>query len=401
MNLRSGYPFWLIKNGMPYDYPKPTVPLSTDIVIMGGGISGALMGYYLANAGVDCIIADARTIGMGSTCASTSLLQYEIDTPLSRLQKIRGEKDAVRAYNLCAQSISVLQQIAKDIGFAEFEMKQSLYYAAKKSHTGFLKEEYAARKDNGFEVTWLDEAAIQQEYGFKAPGAILSGLAAQTNAYTFAHALHQYSISKGVKVFDRTTLTDIRHTEAGVTMRTGDGLTINAKKLVYANGYEAVQYIGKKILQLTSTYATISEHAQPGTVYWKNNALIWNTDDPYLYMRTTPDGRVLAGGRDEPFYNPEKRDRLMAAKTKKLVKDFNTLFPAIPFKPEFSWAGTFGATEDGLPFIGPYKKLPNSLFALGFGGNGITFSMIAAAILTDIITGKGNADAAIFSLDRI
>jgi len=118
-------------------------------------------------------------------------------------------------------------------------------------------------------------------------------------------------------------------------------------------------------------------------------------------MRTTSDKRILIGGRDEDFCNPAKRDKLIEKKKKQLVKDFKKIFPAIEFIPEFTWTGTFGETKDGLPFIGSYAPLPNSYFALGFGGNGITFSVIAAQIITDLIEGKENKDASIFSFDRV
>lgn len=400
MNLRSGYPFWLVKNGLPYDYPKLLQNMKADVVIIGGGISGALMGYYLAKENVNCIIVDTRTIGLGSTCASTSLLQYEIDTPLVKLKDMIGIKKAVRAYQLCAKSIDTLGNIAKEIGFKDFTFKKSLYYAAKQKHLKFLREEFAIRRENGFDVTYLDAGEIKAQFGFEATGAILSAIGAQTNAYAFTHALHQYSISKGVKVFDRTEVVSIKHKQQGVKMQTATGVYIEAGTLVYANGYEAANYIDKKIVKLESTFAVISEHKEDSQPVWSNDVLIWNTNDPYLYMRTTGDGRILVGGRDEAFYDPKRRDKLLPYKTKSLVKDFNTLFPAVKFVPEFSWAGTFGATKDGLPYIGNYKELPNSLFALGFGGNGITFSLIAAEILSDLIKGRDNADAAIFSFNR-
>ena len=68
-------------------------------------------------------------------------------------------------------------------------------------------------------------------------------------------------------------------------------------------------------------------------------------------MRTTHDGRIMVGGRDEKFYNPGKRDKLINQKSTDLRKDFNNLFPEIDFKPEYIWTGTFGNTKDGLPFI--------------------------------------------------
>ena len=128
--------------------------------------------------------------------------------------------------------------------------------------------------------------------------------------------------------------------------------------------------------------------------------LIWNTADPYLYLRTTKDNRILIGGRDEDFYSPGRRDALIQKKSKQLARDFTKLFPHISFAPEFSWSGTFGSTKDGLPYIGEYAKLPNSYFALGFGGNGITFSMIAAESIANSIRGKNNVDLKIFSFNR-
>ena len=338
---------------------------------------------------------------MGSSCASTSLLQYEIDVPLIELKNKIGYGNPVRAYQLCAQSILKLQDIAGDIGIKDFQLKNSLYYAANKKDIPFLKEEFKIRKDNNFEVVFLEKDSIASEYGFDAPGAILSELGGQTDAYGFAHALHQYNLKNGCKVFDRTKVVKIKHGSDGVQLKTENKLLVKAKKLVYATGYEAVNFVNKKIVNLNSTYVTISEHTAPGKSFWKDDVLIWNTNNPYLYIRTTHDGRILVGGRDEKFYNPAKRDRLIEEKCKELKKDFNNLFPGIGFRPQFNWAGTFGTTKDGLPFIGPYRPLPNSFFSLGFGGNGITFSQIAAEINNDLITGKDNADAKIFSFDRV
>lgn len=399
MNLEGGYPFWLIKDGLPFTFPKLVKNIDTDVVIIGAGISGALVRYYLINAGIDCVTVDSRTIGLGSTCASTSLLQYEIDTPLSELINLVGKKNAERAYQLCNRAINVLGDIAKEIGFTEFEFKKSLYYAAYKKDVSLLKKEYEARKKAGFDVRYLDENEIKREFNFSSAGAILSNHGAQTNAYGFVHQLLQHKKGKDANIYDRTPITKIVHHKDGVELETEQGFTIKTKKLIYATGYEVTHFIDEKIVDLKSTYAVISEQ-YPSNEFWKDNVLLWNTANPYLYMRTTPDGRILVGGRDEDFYNPKKRDQLITKKASQLVNDINKLFPDLKFKPEFSWTGTFGATKDGLPYIGEYKKLPNSYFALGFGGNGITFSLIAAEIITDLIQGKENKDAEIFSFER-
>ena len=400
MKLSSGYPLSLIKNGLLFSYPKLERDIKTDVLVLGGGISGALAAHYLIQEGIDCTLVDARTIGLGSTCASTSLLQYEIDTPLHQLIEMVGEKSAVRAYKLGVSAITKLATLAAKIGMRDFEMKKSLYYAAYKKDISYLEKEFESRKKHGFKVKWLEEDQLFKQFGFSSPGGILSDDAATVDAYLLTHYLLQYNINKGLKVYDRTPVISIKHNHRNVQLKTQEKLMITAKKLVYATGYEVVNFISKPIVELTSTYAIASEAFNSTVKLGKTNTVIWNTAKPYLYLRSTNDNRIIIGGRDEEFFSHIKRDKLIPGKTKLLQKDFKRIFPSIPFKTEFSWAGTFGSTKDGLPYIGTYKKLPNSFFALGFGGNGITFSQVAGEIIASLISGKKNRDVNIFSFER-
>ena len=400
MKLSSGYPLSLIKHGLLFSYPKLERDIKTDVLVLGGGISGALAAHYLIQEGIDCTLIDARTIGLGSTCASTSLLQYEIDTPLHQLIEMVGEKNAVRSYKLGCSAIGKLATLAAKTGMKDFEMKKSLYHAAYKKDISFLKKEFETRKKYGLKVKWLDEKAMYKEFGFLSPGGILSDLAASADAYLLTHHLLQYNINNGLKVFDRTPVVSIKHNRLNVHLKTQEKRTITAKKLVYATGYEVVNFISKPIVKLTSTYAIASEAFNSQIKLGKNDPVIWNTAKPYLYLRSTNDNRIVIGGRDEEFFSHIKRDKLIPQKTKQLKKDFKKIFPLILFKTEFSWAGIFGSTKDGLPYIGAYKNLPNSFFALGFGGNGITFSQVAGEIIASIIKGKKNKDADIFSFER-
>jgi glycine/D-amino acid oxidase-like deaminating enzyme len=399
MDLRSGLPFSLIKWGLPFEYPKLEKSLKTDVIIMGGGISGALVAYYLVKEGIRCILIDKRTIGLGSTCASTTLLQYEIDVSLFQLIKKIGKQKAARAYHLGCEAIAHLKEIAAEIQFTDFEITGSLYFAERQAHIDFLRREFLARKNNGFDVAWLEQNELEHRFNLHSPAAIFSGVAAQTNAYMFTHFLLQHGLKRGLDVFDGTEAVSIQHENKGVHLRIKNGFTLSAKKLVYATGYEAVEYIDQNLVQLHSTYAMVSE--QDESRDWNNSAVMWNTADPYSYLRSLKDHRILIGGRDVKFYNPVKRDKLIKLKIRQLKKDFDRFFPGCSFSPEYSWAGTFGTTRDGLPFIGTYKKLKHSYFALGFGGNGITFSEIAARIISELFNGKKNTDAGLFSFERI
>ena len=399
MELTAGYPFWLMHDGLPFTYPKLATHSASRVAIIGGGISGALTAYYLTESGVECILLDGRTIGLGSTCASTSLLQYELDKPLHQLIEQVGEYNAVRAYQLCGESIATLTDIMKRIGFDGFEMRKSLFYTSHTSDLSFMKSELEARENAGFEVSLLTGKDMMEEYGMEAAYGILSEIGATVNAYALTHALLQYCIGKGMRVYDRSGVTDIQYKSSGVEFKTADGCIVKCARLVNASGFEIVNFISKGIVDLYCTYALVSENEQEKEAIWKDRIMIWNTEDPYLYMRLTKDNRILIGGRDERYSNKASR-QLYEKKSENLQKDFEKLFPGKTIRPEFAWSGTFGRTRDALPYIGAYEKTPATYYALGFGGNGITFSVIAAQIIADLILEKENADAEIFSFNR-
>lgn len=400
MKLSSGLPFSLIRYGLPFNYPKLESDMKTEVVIIGGGISGALNAFYLTEAGIDCVVVDKRTIGLGSTAACTSLLQYEIDVSLNDLIAERGEQDAVRAYQLCNDAIYTMENICKQINFHGFQRTDSLFYGASKKDEERLVAECEKRKSIGLDVEYLSAKKLKSKFGIEAFGAILSQNAAYADAYSLTHALLQHSITKGLRIFDRTEITSIRENQNEIEVVTKDLFKIKTRHVVYATGYETIEKIRSKIIKLRSTYATVSESFADCESLHFHRTLLWNTADPYLYMRCTRDGRIIVGGRDDLYLSATKRDNSIALKTRQLIKDFNKLFPSIPFIPEFSWAGTFATTRDGLPFIGCYPGKKNSYYALGFGGNGIIFSLIAAEIIGDIIRGRKNDAANLFRFDR-
>jgi glycine/D-amino acid oxidase-like deaminating enzyme len=399
MQLTGGYPFSLINHGLLNSYPKLLKNVSTNTLIIGGGISGALAAYYLINAGIECVVVDGRTIGLGSTCASTSLLQYELDIPLHLLKKKIGDKDAEHSYQLCGISIDTLIQKMDDVGFTDYKKTDSLFFSVHHAEKKFMQHEFAARKKAGFDVTFLGANELKNEYGLKAEHAILSKQGCVTDAYTLTHALLQHCIKKGLQVFDRTHISSIQY-KTNTVLQTAEGCTIKAKNVINATGYEVVNFLPKGIVDFDCTYAVVSEQSPEALPYWKDNVMMWNTDDPYLYLRLTTDNRIIVGGRDERFSNVLTRQALIERKSRQLQKDFHKALPELDFKKEYAWSGTFGKTKDSLPYIGPYKKTPNTYYALGFGGNGITFSVIAAEIIGDMLRGEPNPDAKLFSFER-
>lgn len=390
MRLKSNEPFWLVKNGIMNSYPSLQKNISTDIVIVGSGITGSLIAHQCLADGYKVVIIDRREVVNGSSSATTSMLQYEIDTPLYELSEMIGEKSAVECYKACARSIDMLSDIAKSIkSKAGFKKKESLYFAAYKKDVAWLEQEFEARKKAGFKVKWLSPEKIQKKYQLNnTHGGIVSNIGASVDAYYLAHELLDFNHKKGLQIFDKTDIKKVDATSKKVTVITEDGLEIKAKKIIYCNGFESVEIIKDKFVNLLSTYAIVSEQFDIKTLKNIEKTLVWNTADPYIYLRTTADNRILIGGEDEEFVDPIKRDQLLNNKAEKLEQTFKKMFPKIPFRTDFSWAGTFGSTKDGLPYIGEHPDFPSSYFVLGFGGNGITFSVIGMEMVKAFLDKK-------------
>lgn len=401
MDLKSNEPFWLVKNGIINSYPSLKEDEECDVLIIGGGITGSLIAHQMVKDGYQTILIDRREISNGSTSATTSMLQYEIDVPLYELIELIGRNGAVASYKACSDSIDHLEKICNEIkSEAGFTRKESLYFASKRKDVSWLKEEFEARKEAGFEVKWMEPAEIEEAYEIKNTfGAILSQQGASVDAFLLAHEILQFNVKRSLKVYDKTEMKSVKYKDDFNIVTTTTGQKIKAKKIIYCVGYESTNLIKEDFVQLKSTYAIVSEIDEKH-IQHLNKTLFWNTDEPYLYMRTTDDNRLLIGGGDESFRNPIKRDALINKKEKEILKILGKIKPDYEFYTDFTWAGTFGETKDGLPYIGEHKDFKNSYFVLGFGGNGITFSVTGMEMASDFMKNKPHLLTEYFKFGR-
>lgn len=401
MDLKSNEPFWLLKNGLIESYPSLKSDEECDVLIIGGGITGSLIAHQMVADGYKTILIDKREICNGSTSATTSMLQYEIDVPLFELIEKIGKKGAVDSYKACSDSIDIIEKLTQKIkSKAGFKRKKSLYFASKKKDVSWLKKEFEARKNAGFDVKWFEPKEILESFGFENTfGGIVSKQGASIDAFKFAHELFELNVKKGLKIFDKTEMKSVKYYKGYNMISTANGAQVKAKKIIYCIGYESKNLIKENFVDLKSTFAVVSEIDKDK---FKNieSSLVWNTDEPYIYMRTTDDGRMLIGGGDEDFQDPEKRDSLLDKKEKEILKVLKKIKPDYQFYTDFVWAGTFGETKDGLPYIGEHKKFKNSYFVLGFGGNGITFSVTGMEMSSQFMKNKKHSLSRYFKFGR-
>lgn len=398
MELHTGLPYWLIKNPLWNYYHPLTHDIEIDVAIIGSGITGALVATALCRAGIDCCVIDKRTPSTGSSVASTALLQYEIDVPLCRMTEMMPEQDAVLAYRSCLNAIDDLAETLADAKVdATFERVPSLFYASNHDGLKLIREEYGVRKKYDLPVEYLDRDELFQSMGIEAPGALINNVSAQTDTYKAATGLLSNCVQKyGMELYSHTAVTEWLRRPDGYQLKTSGGHTVRCEYVIVAAGFEAGPFLPSKLMRLTSTFALISQPVDK-EVLWPGRSLIWETHEPYLYIRTDNSNRIIVGGEDIDSNNAVLRKNMLQHKCEVLAQKFRKLLPNIPFEPEMKWAGTFSTTKDGLPLIGAVGDDKHMLYALGYGGNGITFSMIASQILTRTIQGVKDPRAEVFS----
>lgn len=401
MDLTGGRPFWPVKNGLVRAYPRLNRSATCDVCIVGAGITGALIAHHLHRAKMKVGVIDSREVGWGSTSASTALLQYENDAEMQELAARYGKADALLAYRESEKAIGSLRKIAGTLRGVEFQPMQSLYFASRWYHQRRLEKEGALRKANGFSLKVLDREQIADGFGIDSPAALLTKTAAQVDPYRFAHQLLANIQRQGAQVHARTEMKGFEVRRGGVRVQTADGLDIHCKHLVLAAGYENQLWLEQTVASNRSSYAFVSE-PMPNELGALRRTLVWESARPYLYMRTTADQRLLVGGEDDNINIPVRRDARVRQKAETLVKRVEKLLPHLKVKVAFAWAGTFAETDDGLPFFGTHRQHGSRVhFAMAYGGNGITYSLIGAELLRDSLQGKRHPCAALFSFDRL
>lgn len=402
MDLKSGYPWWAVKNGLMHAFPPLHRDLRCDVAVVGGGITGALIADEFARHGHEVAVLDERDLGWGSSAVSTALLQYEIDTHMVDLAKRHGEPAALLAYRSCVDAIELLAALAARVRDTGFRRCDSLYYASRRRDMRALREEYELRAAHGFEVEWLDAGDVRERQGFDAPCAILSRRAAKVDPYRLTLRLFAQLQRAGVQVHDRSRVEDIQAGSRGVTLRTTEGATVRAGHVVMATGYAGQQWLRKRVARNRSSYAFVTDPVDRDVLGTLRRTLLWESARPYLYVRTTADDRLLVGGEDDAVDVPAKRDRRVDAKARKLRRKLSKLFPELPLEPAYAWAGTFAETDDGLPFFGPHAQHgPRLHFAMAYGGNGITYSMLGAGLLRARVERRRHPLSRLFSFGRL
>ncbi len=364
MNLIDGN-IYFNKKDIKYKYNYLSENIKTDVLIVGGGITGAITAYYHAVKGLNVVVIDKNLIGYASTSVSTAILEYQIDKDLYKLKKDVGS-EAVNSFKECLNSIDEIENIIDFIDDnVDYKRVDSLYFTNNSEIKSLLKE-YAERSKY-FKVK-LEE---DNKYMDITASINLKDGSAVMNPYLFTTKLI-YKLNKleNVRVYENTECINLENN----ICKTNNDFNIKYKKCILTDGFYGVNNIKSKTVELYKTFAIVTE-----SLSIDNEFTARDTDDPYHYVRFD-NNRIILGGEDIAINKYNEKNARKAYKN--LEKTFKNLFPNYKnSKIEYKFNGTFATTKDTLPIID--KIGANVYINYGYGANGILYSVIGARLISE------------------
>ena len=220
-DLHTGAPVWSA-------YAMPAIPvraltadLSTDIVVIGAGVSGAMVAEELAEAGFAVVILDRRKPLSGSTSASTALLQYDIDTPLTILAKTIGAEDAARAWRRSKLGLESLAAKTAALGIpCDFARRHSVYLTGDILDADGLRREQIARNAIGLRTEFLTAKMLKDQYGIRRQAALDVADSVAVNPKKLAAGYLLKAIERGAKLYSPVTVEQVEPRARGADVVT-------------------------------------------------------------------------------------------------------------------------------------------------------------------------------------
>ena len=395
----KGNPIFTNINNTDTQYKYLTKNIETDVLVVGGGVTGAICAYYLTKNNINTTLIEKGRIGHLSTSVTTSLLQYELDDNLSELTEALCLKDAIKAYKLGLKALDEIENFINDHGnFCDYIKRDTLLYTSKQSEIKAIESEFKQRKDHGLNVEYIDKSNNPYSFDLKA-GIISKNGGAEIDPYKFTNQLIEVSQKNGLNVYENTEAKTINYINDGVEIETCYGYKIKANKVIVATGYNTTLFTKRNF---ATKYTTFNIATKPVEIIhgWKDNILIRDNCDPYNYLRTTVDNRMIIGGEDVEFKYiddnklAQEKYEILEQRLKSMFKDIKNI------EIEYKYCGCFATTKDNLGFIGPDPKHKNLWYCLGYGANGILFAILGGIMLSKLYKNEVDEDMRLFEISR-
>jgi glycine/D-amino acid oxidase-like deaminating enzyme len=284
------------------------------------------------------------------------------------------------------------------------ERVPSLHLSRSAAGARDLRRDHRARRRGRLGGRLLDAAALRRRTGIDGTAAILTAGDAVVNPFRATHALARAAAGHGAALFERSAVLRVAPRPGGMLVTTARGV-VRCRQAIIATGFATPWFTPLRARFTMATTYVVATHPLPRAVRAGMGdvpLMFWDAERPYHYFRWTDDHRILFGGEDRPVpRTATARRAALVEGAEVLHARLRALYPEAGDLPlAHAWEGIFATTPDGLPYIGEHPDYPGHLFALGYGGNGMTFGFLAARLLLRCCLDRSRPDDALFRFDR-
>lgn len=375
------------------DAPAPMFPslesdLETDVLIIGGGMTGLLTAYQLSKEKVRTVVLESWTIGSGTSGHSTGNLYAPVDERLYEIRKHFNEDTLKKVVQSRRQSIDLIEEIIRKYSIdCDFIRTDWNLYTEEEKQNGTLEKEYQAALAAGLDASLTEENKLS----FKTEKILSIRNQAQFNPYFFLKGLSKALQKEGCLIFEHSRADEVEEGETYHVVKF-DRYTIRAKHVVQAT------HVPKGINMLQTLLGPYREYGlafrlrhdtypQQG-IWWKSSKghhfsfrRYAHSGDQYLIVVGAPH-KV---GQGHPEESISKIETYAAEHFEILEK-------------VYQWGGQHYHAADGLPFIGEHKS--RQYIATGFATDGLVYGAAAGVIISDLILKRDNEWAELYSPSR-
>lgn len=369
--------------------------IETEVLVIGGGVTGALALWNFTKRKIPCVLVDAQRFGMRSTSITTALLQYELEDNYDNLVKIMPEPDVRDAYQIGRDALTELDGLIAELGNGcDYLKNDTLLLTSTPKETKALQAEYEHRLSMGFEVEFFEEKDNPTPFHMKA-GILSRSGGARLNPYKLTAQLLDASEQAGAKLYENTNIASMPEDGSGFCVEAAYGYTIKAAKVILCTGYDIPMTGGGQFCEKQITYNIVT---QPVSGMQDLKLIARDNRTNYHYFRQLPDSSIVFGGGDTKLSQNGIQDDVAQKKYGDLLNYLGSSFLTLPSAPvlDSGFTGLFGVTPDNLGVVGLDKTNPNIMYCLGYGANGILFATIGAKMLAELYCGNAQDKLRLF-----
>ena len=380
-------PIWLDrfpKTRRP-SYPRFKGDSETDVVIVGGGLTGCACAWSFANAGIRTVLLESETLGRGGTGESLGVIREDFDASFRETVQAHGLRASRTMWHTMRRAALDMAAVLRRLEIrCDLQPCDFLTIARDGSASGrMLTREYQSRRDAGLEHSWVKPAALRRETAVAGDGAIRTH-GFSIDPYRACIGLSATAVSRGAAVYEHSPVRRIRAGRKGVQVSTASG-TLKAEAVIVATSAPLQDLRAlRRHISVSDTYGVVTAQL-PAAVrreLGSRASVLLDTEAPPHTLRWLKDDRALFAGADQGVVADRGRDKALVQRGGQLMYELSVMYPAISGQPaEWAWSSKHYESVDRLPFVGLHRNFPRHLFAMAPGRHGAAFAWLAARIL--------------------